>query len=447
MGINERNPMTNQHSLLPSLTRSFTLLVFAIALTNHGECQTGGRVLESRLRELDENSDGVLSETEFGRSQSVFKSIDKDLDERLTLTEIRSFLQSGGKIGPQISPTVRPVEKVGAFDESMPVNLASCRAAARYSASSNGHAVLVMIDGETVYETYNNGWGREQPHRLASGTKSFAGVAAAIAADEGLLNFDEPVSETITEWREDPRLSRVTIGQLLTLTSGIDPGENSVVLPYSEVIDVKSKHKPGTKFEYGPNPFQIFGALMNRKLASANLSDDYLSFLRSRVFDPIGMKVGIWRRTNSGDPHVPSGAFITAAEWAKFGKLLCDSGRWNDQQIIQETLLKQLTEGTKANPAYGTTFWLGVQGGVDAGTDAAGRTTSPDVKRVPFRDLFMAAGAGKQRLYVIPSLRLVAVRFGETKGRRFRDDEFLKRLIAVPRPDRAIEDSVNPTER
>ncbi len=41
----------------------------------------------------------------------------------------------------------------------------------------------------------------------------------------------------------------------------------------------------------------------------------------------------------------------------------------------------------------------------------------------------MAAGAGKQKLYVLPEKEMVVVRFGETKGQQFKDDVFLKRLL------------------
>jgi hypothetical protein len=45
-------------------------------------------------------------------------------------------------------------------------------------------------------------------------------------------------------------------------------------------------------------------------------------------------------------------------------------------------------------------------------------------------DLFMAAGAGKQRLYVIPSHKLVVVRQGDLRASRgFSDAEFLDRLL------------------
>ena len=402
----------------------FTLALVLVAASQSALAQAGGRLAE-RLRDLDKNGDRQLSMEEFGRDEATFKSIDKDNSGGITVAEISAFFRSGGKLNARENPSAEPMEIKGRIAKNMPVSLASCRQAADYSKRANGHAVLVMIAGKIVYEKYDNGWSADQPHRLASGTKSFAGVTAAKAVEERLLEFDERVSDTITEWKDTPRLSKVTIRQLLSLTSGIDPGDNSVVLPYAEAIKVKALNKPGAKFAYGPNPFQIFGALMQRKLAERNQTS--LDFLREKVLEPIGMKTAIWRLTRNGDPHMPSGAFVTAREWVKFGELLRRGGKWGDEQILKTELLLELTEGSPANPAYGITFWLSNKKGVGAGTDSAARSTTPSA--VELDDLFMAAGAGKQRLYIVPSLKLVAVRFGETQGRRFQDGAFLDRLL------------------
>lgn len=389
--------------------------------------QSGGRLAE-RLREMDKNGDRQLSMEEFGRDEATFKAIDQDGDGGITIAEISAFFRSGGRLNARENPEAKPAEFKGTFTKKMPVSLASCRQAADYSQRANGHAVLVMVDGDTVYEKYDNGWSHDRPHRLASGAKSFAGVTAAMAVQQGLFKFDDRVADTITEWKETPRLSKVTIRQLLSLTSGIDPGDNSVVLPYSEAIQAKAKHKPGVRFEYGPNPFQIFGELMRRKLEAQKQTG--LDYLREGVFRPIGMKTGLWRRASDGHPHVPSGAFVTAREWAKFGELLRRGGEWDGQQILRSDLLEELTTGSRVNPAYGITFWLSNKKGLGAGSDVAGRSTTPSKMRTGrLDDLFMAAGAGKQRLYIIPSLKLVAVRFGETQGRRFQDDAFLNHLL------------------
>jgi hypothetical protein len=90
-------------------------------------------------------------------------------------------------------------------------------------------------------------------------------------------------------------------------------------------------------------------------------------------------------------------------------------------------------QGTPQNPAYGLTWWL--------------KKPVPDsvIRQIPIlqhemgeilrsdwlpNDLFMAAGAGKQRLYVIPSLKLVIARLGKfLNSRAFSDAKFLGLLL------------------
>ena len=67
--------------------------------------------------------------------------------------------------------------------------------------------MLVYHRDELVFEEYFNGWSADQPHRLASGTKSFSGAMLAAAAEDGLLTLDEKVVETISE-RKTIRASR-----------------------------------------------------------------------------------------------------------------------------------------------------------------------------------------------------------------------------------------------
>ena len=108
---------------------------------------------------------------------------------------------------------------------------------------------------------------------LASGTKSFAGVMLAAAIEDKLVSgFDEKVSDTITEWRSDPRKRRITVRQLLSLTGGVEVGPNGRPPAYSAAVGFPSRYEPGETFEYGPVPFQAFGELMRRKLAPRNES-------------------------------------------------------------------------------------------------------------------------------------------------------------------------------
>ena len=311
------------------------------------------------------------------------------------------------------------------------------RTAATYSNRRNGFAVLVQKDGRIVFEDYHteiryapflNKGTPEKAHRLASGTKSFWGVAAAAAVMDGLFTFDERVSDTITEWKSDPRKSKITVRQLLTLTSGIEAGAPKEPLStYLEAIAAKASHEPGDFFQYGGVPFQIFGEFMRRKLAPAGQSP--LDYLMRRVLRPIGLNVAEWRLDEDGNPHMPSGAFLTAREWAKFGQFILNKGRWDGRTIIEESILDECFKGSETNHSYGLTFWLNKPGTIVRGGSWSPVPYTPILPDI-VPDMIMALGHGKQRLYIIPSKNMVIVRFGESEHPFWKDADFLKLIFA-----------------
>lgn len=317
---------------------------------------------------------------------------------------------------------------------------AGYREAAAYSTIRNGFAVLVQIDGVIVFEDYHreirispllNPGAPDKPHRLASGTKSFWGAAAAAAVMDGLFTFDEKVSDTIMEWKNDPRKSTITVRQLLALTSGIEAGAPKEPLPlYSEALAAKASHEPGVFFQYGGVPFQVFGEFMKRKLAPTGESP--VDYLTRRILRPIGLNAAEWRYDKEGNPHMPSGAFLTAREWAKFGRFILNKGQWEGRTIIDATILKECFKGSETNPAYGLTFWLNKQGTIVRGGNWSPVPYKPILPEL-LPDLIMAMGHGKQRLYIIPSRNMVIVRFGESENLFWKDSEFLRLLLGEER--------------
>src|SRR5437899_7191787 len=94
--------------------------------------------------------------------------------------------------------------------------------AGKYSESKRRVAILVLQSGQTIFEHYANGGSARERWPIFSGTKSFWGVAALAATRDGLFKLDDPVSDTITEWKSDPRKSQITIRELLNQTDGIE---------------------------------------------------------------------------------------------------------------------------------------------------------------------------------------------------------------------------------
>lgn len=310
---------------------------------------------------------------------------------------------------------------------------AAFKRAADYSEAERGDGVLVMINGRVVFEQYARAASPARTHLLASGTKSFAGVLAVAAAADGLLALDEPVSETIHEWRGDAQRAGITIRQLLTLTSGIAGGVNLSPPSYRESLTAELTAEPGTKFQYGATPFQIFGELLKRKLEPRG--ETVTSYMKRRLLDPLGIRTGFWRDAAQGEPQLPSGAYLAAREWAKFGEFVRSRGMHNGEQLIPAVLMDELARGTAANPAYGLTFWLNVEVPPELRAEIRQlQNNMGGMDRVPGLDgMITAAGAFKQRLYIIPTRRMVVVRFGNSVGPQFDDARFLGLLLGSVR--------------
>lgn len=336
------------------------------------------------------------------------------------------------------APEARPADPPDRYEQ-----------AATYSATHAGDALVVWERGEVVLERGQNGFALDTPHMLASGTKTFAGIAALAAQADGLFSLDERVSTTIREWKDDPRRSEITVRQLLHLTSGLDPGASGQAPTFDAALDAAVLDAPGTTFRYGPVPFQAFGALLRRALDG----EDPVPYYRRRILAPIGVTNDQWAYVDGQDPQLAGGARLTAREWLRVGRLLLNDGRWNGTRVLPPGALDTLAQPTEASPGYGYTVWLNAP--IDtshAFFDHAPPSLQPDgpdgmIYHAGPNDLVMAAGLFNQRLYVVPSREMVAVRFGRPDA-SWNDAEFLARLLdgrsyeAPARKRRPIEERV-----
>lgn len=305
--------------------------------------------------------------------------------------------------------------------------------AARYSAERNGLSMLVMQSGELLYEDYPGAGASSRAWETASGTKSFCGVLAAAAAADGLLSLEERCAATLGEWSNDTR-AEITLRQLLTLTGGLPGGQLGRPPTYAQSVSTPVRDAPGTRFQYGNPPFQVFGEIMRRKLRAAGRDGDPVAYLRARVLDPVGVTVDRWRRGTDGLPFLPHGAALTARDWGRFGQWVLDGG-----QGVHGATLAACFEGTAANPGYGLTWWL-----LRPGLVPPGSRTDLDAAVQAFgegEDIVMAAGAANQRLYLLRRRGLVVVRQASGileamagRGPVWRDAEFLRALLGSSRP-------------
>jgi len=268
-----------------------------------------------------------------------------------------------------------------------------------YARRHDLEAMSIAVNGHVAFEDFATGWNGDKSHALYSGTKSFWGVTAIAAVEDGLLVLDEPVADTIAEWRADPRKALMTVRHLLNLTSGYGFGGLGASVPVPEkAIATPLKNDPGTTFTYGGIPLQVFGEVLRRKLAPSKRSPH--DYLRERILDPIEVAIGSWRTLRDGTQPLPTGAFLCAEMWLAYGQYLLERARAGDA-------FAECTRGSQVNPRYGLGFWLDPLGASD-GT-------------------FYASGSGGQALYVIPSRNMVVAHF--SKSSSWKHDAFLRRLL------------------
>src|SRR6266481_4294741 len=245
-----------------------------------------------------------------------------------------------------------------AFSE---ISVSDCARAAKYSESRRGSAMLVMQNGRIIFERYANGGSATRRWPIFSGTKSFWGIAALTAMQEGLFRLDDPVSDTITEWKSDSRKSQITIRQLLSQTDGIDGASHlqrpSIRDRNAMAIGLPSVAEPGSAFTYGPSHLQIFSELLRRKLGGRSV----ISYFEAHVANRLGLRDLKYKKDERGNPLPATGFELTAREWARLGELVLGNGNYHRHQIVPSNVLREAFVGSQVNPAYGLTFWLNQQ--------------------------------------------------------------------------------------
>jgi CubicO group peptidase (beta-lactamase class C family) len=189
--------------------------------------------------------------------------------------------------------------------------------------------------------------------------------------------------------------------------------------------------EPGGRFQVGPSHLAVFGEVLRRKLAPE--SSDALAYLERQILGPIGLEIASWERDAAGNPDLANGARMAASEWAKFGVLIRDQGYWHGEIVLDAEGIEACLQRGEVQPRFGLTFWLNARQ-PDAAHSRGSTADRTSVYHEGLEDLVMAAGAGNQRLYVIPSLNLVVARFGED-DRSWRDPDFLALITAAAASD------------
>ncbi len=244
-------------------------------------------------------------------------------------------------------------------------------------------------------------------HTMQSVSKSLTSAAIAIANKNGdipdlnanIMNYFDDYKSS----KPDPRREKITILDVLNMSSGIkwdessmaytDPSSDCVQMELSNdwiqyVIDREMAESPGTKFNYNSGETMLLSYLINKTTGT-----DLAKYLEKNLFSVIGIKDYYWKHTPKGLTDAEGGLYLTPRDLARFGYLILKNGVWDGKQVLPKSWVSQIHE-TDINTGtdwlrYGLQFWV-----------------------MPYGDnqtAILASGLGGQRMIVIPEYDIVAV--------------------------------------
>lgn len=305
---------------------------------------------------------------------------------------------------------------------------------ARDEASREGvrtDALLIIHDGEVVYERYGGVTRADTPHLTWSISKSILASVLGIAFGEGRFKLEDAVARFYPPFSAHPDIK---LQDLLHWASGLDwqedyeyaPLNSSVVaMLYTrgrgDMARYTAEHgtasAPGTSYRYSSGDSTVLAAALKGMVGERAYAD----YPWTALFDPLGITSATWERDATGTFVGSSYAYMTARDLARIGLLMERGGRWQDRQLLPKawvdfnlTPFKSLTQ-TPADEAPGGHWWL---------------NKTADGKPGPWpdapTDTFAALGHWGQALYVIPSEKLVIVRYADDRDGTYDHNQLLK---------------------
>lgn len=265
---------------------------------------------------------------------------------------------------------------------------------------------LIIKKDSIWHESYYDIGQKTSKTNSFSMAKSIVTSALGKAIDLGYIkNLDTKVTDFLPELK-GPFSKDVTVGDLASMASGQHWDENyygptSVTTQAYFKTDLRNlmlslpiDKKPGQQFTYQSGDTELL-AMVIEKATKIHLAD----FVSKYFWQPMGMEQdALWQidHEDNGIEKAYCCIASNARDFARFGKLYLQNGKWNETQIISEEYIdKSIHPRFKNSPQYGYGWWL---------------------SNYRNKHIYYMRGHLGQFVIVIPEDELIIVRLGHLKG-------------------------------
>ncbi len=269
-----------------------------------------------------------------------------------------------------------------------------------YLEQKNSKSFMILVNGRIVMENYFNGHNASTNWYWASAGKTLTATLTGIAAQEGYININNKVSDYIgTGWTSLPlnKENLITNKHLLTMTSGLEDIDNG------DAVDPASltyKADAGTRWAY----HNVYVKLQDVIAAATNQT--WNNYFNTKLRDKIGMN-GTWVILGNNSVYASN-----SRSMARFGLLIYNKGKWDKTVILNENYCTDATSTSQnINLSYGYLWWLNGKSSYHLPQTQI-QFNGSLIPSAP-NDLFMALGKNDQKIYIIPSKKMVVIRMGD----------------------------------
>ncbi|WP_299013885.1 serine hydrolase [uncultured Polaribacter sp.] len=264
----------------------------------------------------------------------------------------------------------------------------------------NTKSFIILYNGRIVVEEYFNNHNVNRFWYWASAGKTLTASITGIAQEEGFININNKVADYLGQkWTSIPleKENLITPKNLLSMSSGLDDSLGNDVASQN----LKYIADANQRWAY----HNVYVKLQD--IVEQATKTSWETYFNDKLKNKIGMTGG-WRTTDNFNVY-----WSNTRSMARFGLLNLANGKWENTQIIPETFLLEATNTSQnINLSYGYLWWL--NGKSSFHLPQSQQTFSGNLIPDAPKDTFCALGKNDQKIYVVPSKKLVIVRMGES---------------------------------